>query len=61
MFILHMKENIHNTTQALKAEVDQFKMDHLKLSASVSSLELFRKNQTNIKCGEHCAFVIVLL
>ncbi|XP_052710722.1 multimerin-2-like [Crassostrea angulata] len=48
----HMKtiENIHNTTRALKADINQFQMDHLKLSASVSSLELFRNNQTGITC-----------
>nr|XP_034332654.1 uncharacterized protein LOC117691211 [Crassostrea gigas] len=48
----HMKtiENIHNKTRALKADVNQYQMDHLKLSASVSSLELFRNNQTSIKC-----------
>nr|XP_034332646.1 chromosome partition protein Smc-like [Crassostrea gigas] len=48
----HMKtiEKIHNTTRALKADINQYQMDHLKLSASVSSLELFRNNQTSIKC-----------
>lgn len=43
-------DDIHNTTRTLKADFDRYKADHWRLSASVSSLELFRNNQTNTKC-----------
>lgn len=42
--------NIRNTTRTIRTDLDRYQMEHLKLSASVSVLELFRNNQTNLKC-----------
>lgn len=46
------KYDILNTTRTLKADFDRYKADQWRLSASVSSLELFRNNQTNTKCDK---------
>uniref|UniRef100_A0A8W8JAF0 C1q domain-containing protein n=1 Tax=Magallana gigas TaxID=29159 RepID=A0A8W8JAF0_MAGGI len=43
-------DDIRNTTRTLNADIEQFQTDQWRLSASVSSLELFRNNQTNNKC-----------
>nr|XP_022292085.1 uncharacterized protein LOC111103252 [Crassostrea virginica] len=41
---------INDTTILLKSDIDQYEIDQLKMSAAVSSLELFRINQTQSKC-----------
>nr|XP_034332667.1 uncharacterized protein LOC117691217 isoform X1 [Crassostrea gigas] len=46
-------DDFRNTTRTLKADIDQFQTDQWRLSASVSSLELFRANQTNTKCDQN--------
>nr|XP_034332694.1 caprin-2 [Crassostrea gigas] len=46
-------DEILNTTKSLNADLDQYKTDQWRLSASVSSLELFRNNQTNAKCDQN--------
>nr|XP_034332669.1 uncharacterized protein MCAP_0864-like isoform X3 [Crassostrea gigas] len=46
-------DEILNTTRSLNADLDQYKTDQWRLSASVSSLELFRNNQTNAKCDQN--------
>nr|XP_022291259.1 uncharacterized protein LOC111102701 [Crassostrea virginica] len=43
-------DRINDTTILLKSDIDQYEIDRLKLSAAVSSLELFRINQTQSKC-----------
>ncbi|XP_078323733.1 uncharacterized protein LOC111103252 [Crassostrea virginica] len=41
---------INETTIMLKSDIDQYEIDQLKMSAAVTSLELFRINQTQSKC-----------
>lgn len=50
----HMRfiDDIRNTTRTLEADLVKYKTDQWRLSASVSSLELFRNNQTNTKCDQ---------
>nr|XP_022292086.1 uncharacterized protein LOC111103253 isoform X1 [Crassostrea virginica] len=43
-------DRINDTTILLKSDIDQYEIDQLKMSAAVSSLELFRINQTQSKC-----------
>nr|XP_022292084.1 uncharacterized protein LOC111103251 [Crassostrea virginica] len=43
-------DKINDTTILLKSDINQYEIDQLKLSAAVSSLELFRINQTQSKC-----------
>nr|XP_022294892.1 complement C1q-like protein 4 [Crassostrea virginica] len=45
-----MLDKINDTTILLKSEIGQYEIDQLKMSAAVSSLELFRINQTQSKC-----------
>ncbi|XP_052709699.1 uncharacterized protein LOC128184304 [Crassostrea angulata] len=49
-------DDIRNTTRTLKADIDQFQTDQWRLSASVSSLELFRNNQTKCDQNQEVAF-----
>uniref|UniRef100_A0A8W8J637 C1q domain-containing protein n=1 Tax=Magallana gigas TaxID=29159 RepID=A0A8W8J637_MAGGI len=49
-------DDIRNTTRTLKADIDQFQTDQWRLSASVSSLELFRNNQTKCDPNQEVAF-----
>nr|XP_034332671.1 complement C1q-like protein 3 isoform X5 [Crassostrea gigas] len=49
-------DDIRNTTRTLKTDIDQFQTDQWRLSASVSSLELFRKNQTKCDQNQEVAF-----
>ena len=44
-------DDLNDTTNYLKADIDQHEIAQLKMSASVSSLELYRLNQTLSKCG----------
>nr|XP_022291264.1 uncharacterized protein LOC111102707 [Crassostrea virginica] len=48
----HLKyiDDLNDTTIFLKADIDQYESAQLKMSAAVSSLELFRLNQTLSKC-----------
>ena len=41
----------------LKSDIDQYEIDQLKMSAAVTSLELFRINQTQSKCGMYFIFL----
>nr|XP_022292095.1 uncharacterized protein LOC111103259 [Crassostrea virginica] len=43
-------DDLNDTTNFLKADIDQHESAQLKMSAAVSSLELFRLNQTLSKC-----------
>nr|XP_022292083.1 uncharacterized protein LOC111103249 [Crassostrea virginica] len=43
-------DKINDTTILLKSDIDQYEIDQLKMAAAVSSLELFRINQTQSKC-----------
>nr|XP_022291258.1 uncharacterized protein LOC111102700 isoform X2 [Crassostrea virginica] len=43
-------DKINDTAILLKSDIDQYEIDQLKMSAAVSSLELFRINQTQSKC-----------
>nr|XP_034332661.1 uncharacterized protein LOC117691215 isoform X3 [Crassostrea gigas] len=49
-------DDIRNTTRTMKADIDQFQTDQWRLSASVSSLELFRNNQTKCDQNQEVAF-----
>uniref|UniRef100_A0A8W8J609 C1q domain-containing protein n=1 Tax=Magallana gigas TaxID=29159 RepID=A0A8W8J609_MAGGI len=49
-------DEILNTTRSLNADLDQYKTDQWRLSASVSFLELFRNNQTKCDPNQEVAF-----
>ena len=56
-FNLYFVDRINDTTILLKSDIDQYEIDQLKMSAAVSSLELFRINQTQSKCGMYFIFL----
>ena len=50
-YVFLFVESLNDTTNFLRADIDQHENAQLKISAAVSSLELFRLNQTLSKCG----------
>ncbi|XP_022293098.2 uncharacterized protein LOC111103844 [Crassostrea virginica] len=47
---LTLIDGLRNTTSSLQSDIDEYETNQLKISATVSSLELFRINQTLSKC-----------
>ena len=45
-------DGVKNTTSSLQSDIDEYEATQLKISATLSSLELFRINQTLWKCGK---------
>ena len=45
-------DGLKNTTSSLRADFGNYETNQLKISATISSLELFRINQTLSKCGK---------
>ena len=45
-------DDLKNTTRSLQADIGEYETNQLKISATLSSLELFRINQTLSKCGK---------
>ena len=45
-------DDLKNTTRSLQADIGEYETNQLKISATISSLELFRINQTLSKCGK---------
>ena len=45
-------DDLKNTTSSLQSEIGEYETNQLKISATISSLELFRINQTLSKCGK---------
>ncbi|XP_022291583.1 uncharacterized protein LOC111102925 [Crassostrea virginica] len=49
-------DKINDTTILLKSDIDQYEIDQLKMSAAVSSLELFRINKTKCDVSTRIGF-----
>ncbi|XP_078317159.1 uncharacterized protein LOC144620423 [Crassostrea virginica] len=47
---LTLIDGLKNTTSSLQSDIDEYEATQLKISATLSSLELFRINQTLSKC-----------
>ncbi|XP_078316918.1 uncharacterized protein LOC111103853 [Crassostrea virginica] len=47
---LTLIDDLKNTTSSLQADIGEYETNQLKISATISSLELFRINQTLTKC-----------
>ena len=47
-----LTDDLKNTTSSLQADIGDYETNQLKISATISSLELFRINQTLSKCGK---------
>nr|XP_022293099.1 uncharacterized protein LOC111103845 [Crassostrea virginica] len=47
---LTLIDDLKNTTSSLQADIGNYETNQLKISATISSLELFRINQTLSKC-----------
>nr|XP_022293110.1 uncharacterized protein LOC111103848 isoform X2 [Crassostrea virginica] len=47
---LTLIDDLKNTTSSLQADIGEYETNQLKISATISSLELFRINQTLSKC-----------
>ena len=56
-FTVYFVDDIKDTTTSLKSAINQYEIDQLKISAAVSSLELFCSNQTQSKYGMYNVFV----
>ncbi|XP_062573354.1 collagen alpha-2(VIII) chain-like, partial [Saccostrea cucullata] len=48
---MYLSDHMNNTIEGLQSELKQTQFEQLKLSSSVSSLEVFRLNFTNKRCG----------
>ena len=57
-FLSAFTDGLKNTTSSLQSDIDEYETNQLKISAAISSLELFRMNQTVSKCGKESFYKV---